>query len=324
MYEKKIIKPRLTPSLEQIMDICSQYDIGELLSVAEVIPNTANINIKLLTKKGEFVIKIFTSVPQRFDFILNTLEKLKRNSLPVLLPIKNKKGQNYSKFGSKLLQVTEFSHGYPFIFDEMQARSSGVTLRRFHKILSDTNNPVKPKASLYPSSSIIKKGIHALERMKGEIPKERICLVNTLYCKVIDKWETKSKHLPKTIIHGDWHQGNQLYDQMGEVCCIMDFDYMARAERIFDVAYALWCFRINTESINIAKSFMQGYGALSREEISLLPLELARINYFFICSSGLSPNPKHELDNQYRLQYPFMMWALSKDGENIIKRLCEK
>jgi hypothetical protein len=104
----------------------------------------------------------------------------------------------------------------------------------------------------------------------------------------------------------------------------MDFDYMATAERIFDVAYALWCFRINKESMDIAKAFMQGYGSLSNKEVCLLPLELARINYFFICSSGLSPNTKHEFDNQYRLQYPFMMWSLSKDGENTIRRLCDK
>jgi Ser/Thr protein kinase RdoA (MazF antagonist) len=240
------------------------------------------------------------------------------------LPIKNKKGQYYSILGSKLMQVTEYSHGHPFKFDEIQARSSGITLRRFHDILSETNDQIKPKASLYPSSIIIKRGIHALEKMRGEIPKEWIYSVNTLYDKVIGKWETKSKNLSKTIIHGDWHQGNQLYNQKGEVCYIMDFDYMTRAERIFDVAYALWCFRINKEAINIAKAFMQGYGSLSNKEVCLLPLELARINYFFICSSGLSPDAKHEFESQYRLQYPFMMWALSKDGENTIKRLCEK
>ena len=45
-------------------------------------------------------------------------------------------------------------------------------------------------------------------------------------------------NLPTTIIHGDWNPGNQLYQENGEVICILDFDSIERGECVFDVAYA--------------------------------------------------------------------------------------
>jgi Ser/Thr protein kinase RdoA (MazF antagonist) len=243
----------------------------------------------------------------------------------VLLPLENIKGAHYSKFGSKTLQVTRFMQGQSFSHDKKQAYSSGHTLRKVHDALSDIKSPISPKASLYPSTSILKEGISKMERIRDKNTKDQIDLVIQLYDGIIEKWESKSTQLPKTIIHGDWHQGNQLYSESGDVCCIMDFDFIARAERLFDIAYSLWHFKIHKESISMAKAFMEGYGygKLKKQEIKLLPLEIARINYFFICTSALSLNPEYELKNQFNQQYPFLKWALSKDGENTINYLCQ-
>ena len=67
-----------------------------------------------------------------------------------------------------------------------------------------------------------------------------------------------------------------------------------------------------------------GYGKLTEQEVKLLPLELARINYFFICTATLSLNPEYELINQSSQQYPFIKWALSKEGKNTLNYLCQK
>jgi Ser/Thr protein kinase RdoA (MazF antagonist) len=187
-------------------------------------------------------------------------------------------------------------------------------------------SPGVPRASLYPSANIIREGLSKMERIEDKESKEEIELINRLYSEIVESWESKSMQLPKTIIHGDWHQGNQLFSDSGDVCCVMDFDFITRAERLFDIAYSLWRFRIHKEGMGIAKAFMEGYGysKLTNQEIKLLPLELARINYFFICTSALSLNPEHELKNQFNQQYPFLKWALSEDAKSTIKYLCQK
>lgn len=326
MNKELIKKVRLIPTLEQTIDICHQYGIGHLISILEVFENTANVNMKILTSTGTYVIRIFSADLQRANFILSILRTLESNDIPVLLPMKNINGEHYMKFGSKCLQITRFKHGQTFSFNNKQAWSSGKTLYKFHDALAHITDPIIPKASLYPSINILREGISKMERIRDKSSNDKIDIVIKLYDEIVEKWESKSTHLPKTIIHGDWHQGNQLYSESGNVCCIMDFDFITRAERIFDIAYSLWHFRIYKENISMAKNFMEGYGygKLTEQEIKLLPLEIARINYFFICTSTLSLNPEYELNNQFNQQYAFINWALSMDGENIINYLCQK
>jgi Ser/Thr protein kinase RdoA (MazF antagonist) len=316
-------KIKIIPTANQITEICYRYDIGNLISIIEVIENTANINIKILTNKGTFVIRISSVDHNRYNFIMKVLTTLDSNNVPVLLPLKNIEGEYISSFGLKYIQVTNFNKGHAFNYSEKQAYSSGRILRRFHDVLINTSEEIKPSNSVYPSLSTINKGIKMMEGMDYDISKEELNLVTSLYEQITDAWESNSKDLPVTIVHGDWHQGNQLYSDSEKVSCIMDFDFMTKAERLFDVAYALWHFRIYKESMNIGKAFLQGYGALTIKEIELLPLEIARINYFFICTSPLALNPKQELKNQIEHQYPFIMWALSSEGKIAIKNLCK-
>lgn len=326
MSKELVKKVRLIPSLEQIVDICQLYELGDLVSIMQVIEDTANINMKILTKTGTYVIRIFTADSQRVKDILGILNTLSNNEIPVLLPIKNKDGDYFIKFGSKNLQITRFKHGQSFSHNNKQAWSSGKTLYKFHSALANIGNLCPPRASLYPSSKIIKEGLSKMDRIKDKNSMDKIELVNRLFDDIVEKWESKSVELPKTIIHGDWHQGNQLYSEAGNVCCIMDFDFITRAERLFDIAYSLWHFRIHKEGLDVAKAFMEGYGngRLTEQEIRLLPLELARINYFFICTSALSLNPEYELNNQFNQQYPFLKWALSEDGRDTLNYLCQR
>jgi Ser/Thr protein kinase RdoA (MazF antagonist) len=314
---------RLIPTTEQVIDICRQYNLGNLISVSECIDSTSNINMKIKTSKGDFVIRIFSGDPQRLDFIMETLKNLDNNMVPVLIPLRDVDGKYFSKFYSKNIQVTRFRSGIPFCGDCRQAYSSGKTLRRFHDVLSSSIEKARPRASLYPSASVIREGIRKLEGIRN-LSKEQLNLITSLYDTIFGRWEQGALELPSTIVHGDWHQGNLLFNEFGEVSCIMDFDFITRAERIFDVAYALWHFRIYKGDVRCAKDFMDGYGKLTSAEINLLPLEIARINYFFICTSVLSLNPEYEFNNQINQQYPFIVWSLSKEGEQMIKYLCER
>lgn len=324
MDEKAAKRARVIPNFEQTAEICNKYNLGGLIDITEKIENTSNVNLKIQTKKGKFVIRIFPGDPQRLNFIMDVLKNLDNNDIPVLMPLRNIEGGYFYKFHTKNIQVTRFRNGKAFAHNPKQAAASGKILRRFHDVLAQTPELVRPRGSIYPSTNIIRESISKIQHAPKNIPAEHIKLITSLYDQIVEKWEAHKQPLPNTIIHGDWHQGNLQYSDMDEVSCIMDFDFITRAERIFDIAYALWRFRIYKESQNLGKSFLEGYGRLSPQEIEILPLEIARINYFFICSSALTRNPIEEVNRQIELQYPFITWALSKDGEKAIKSLCER
>lgn len=310
------------PSFALISDICEAYGIGSLFKILKRIEDTANINLIILTNRGKYVIKIFNCDSKRFDFIMNTLKRLHIKRLPVLTPLKSKSGEYFMELDPGILQITKFISGYPFTFSLRQAMCSGKMLFRFHDALSGTENFVKPIASLYPSTDIIQDGISRLKKMDDEIPREQIDSIIELYDQIVNKWEADKPSLSETIIHGDWHQKNLIFKENEDICCIMDFEFMTKAERIFDIAYALWRLQITMGNIDVAKAFMEGYGKLTKDEIQYLPMEICRIIYYYICTSTLSLNPKAELDNQFRSHYPFMKWVMSEDGQRTIRGLC--
>lgn len=312
------------PSLPQISNICEAYGIGNLVKIVKQFEDTANVNIEIIAQTGKYVIKVFACEPERFDFILNTLIKLRLNKLPVLIPLKNKAGDYFMEIGQEILQVTKFVYGYPFNYSVKQAMSSGKMLRKFHDTLYDTKNFVRPVASLYPTTDTLQNGIARLKKMDEEIPRQQIDSIIELYDDIVDKWEISKPNLPETIIHGDWHQKNQIYNKSEEVCCIMDFDFITRAERIFDIAYTLWRLRIDLGHMDAAKAFMEGYGQLSFEEIKHLPLEICRISYYYICTSSLSINPVYDFTNHFQSHYPLIKWVLSEDGQSVIRSLCKQ
>ncbi|HOE56136.1 MAG TPA: phosphotransferase [Bacillota bacterium] len=312
------------PSFSQISDICDSYGIGNLIKIVRQIEDTANVNIEIIAQTGKYVIKIFTCDSKRFDFILDILGKLRVNKLPVLMPLKNKSGSYFLKIGPKILQITKFVYGYPFNYSVKQTMSSGKMLHKFHDTLSYTGSFIKPIASLYPSTDTLQNGINRLKNMDGEIPGKQIDSILGLYDETVGKWETCKPDLPETIIHGDWNQDNLIFSKSEEVCFIMDFEFITKAERLFDIAYALWRLNINQGHMDAARAFMEGYGTLSYEEMQYLPLEICRISYYYICTSALSLNPKNELTNHFKSHYPFIKWVLSNNGQKIIRDLCKQ
>ena len=322
--EKNIKVVKINPTLEQVCEICRQYGIGNLISIMGEIENSVNSNLKILTDRGTYVIKALNMESQRFDFIMSILLDLIKNNIPVLLPLKNEEGLYYIKFDKQAFQVTKFMYGKHFFHSGYQAWHSGTALRKFHDTLAETPELIKPKGSIYPSEKIIKTCLDKISIMENEITKNQIIYVNDLYDNIMTKWERRSVGLPQTIIHGDWNLRNQLYSDTGEVCCIMDFDFITRAERLFDVAYSLWCFQVKEDSIDIMKAFMTGYGGLTPKEIYLLPLAIARIHYFFICSAVLSLNPLLDFNNNIKQLDPFIQWVLSSNGKSIIRGLCKE
>jgi Ser/Thr protein kinase RdoA (MazF antagonist) len=199
--------------------------------------------------------------------------------------------------------------------------SSGHTLKRIHTALNDDFNISEPAASVYPSTSVFNESIIRIEALRGSITNQQISLINSLYTRIVDKWEERARGLPLTIIHGDWKTKNQMFTGDGDVCAVLDFDFIQRKERLFDIAYAIYNL-LEYWNYPIMNSFIEGYGPLTEHEVEILYLAVARISFFFLCTASFSKNAILRINQQLVRQVPIIESVLSNSGRAIFAELC--
>jgi homoserine kinase type II len=118
-----------------------------------------------------------------------------------------------------------------------------------------------------------------------------------------DWWEADGFLLPEQAVHGDYGGDNLLF-QGDEVVGILDFDFLAVRERIYDVAYALyWYFsRLESEcepadlSWKKAAHLVAHYNnatthPLIPDEWDALPVEIARVPLYWIAEASFARDP---------------------------------
>jgi len=315
---------RHIPSSNEIQAICNEFDMGDVFKIYGDLGGLFNVNLKIETNKGLYVIRIRSGIASKehLDYQQSIMSILKSYGIPVLTLITTKDGRNYSYYKDRFVQINPYVKGNKFSNNLIQIFSSGKMLCKIHKALADVKAGPLPKWSNYPSNNILIEGLNKLKNMKDNLTKKEIRKADNLYKKVMNKWREIKIDLPETVIHGDWHPWNQLYSNDGTVKCIMDFDFIQRAERIHDVAYALWAILSNKDTYYLGEGFLQGYNELTYEEKNILPIAIARASLFFICTASFISNPVIELRDQVLKQEPFINWVLSK-GKEEIKKMCK-
>jgi Ser/Thr protein kinase RdoA (MazF antagonist) len=108
-----------------------------------------------------------------------------------------------------------------------------------------------------------------------------------------------------------------LYKRNGEVCCVMDFDTLQRGERVFDVAYALYFYLIQHGDVALGRGFLKGYGSLTEEEITVLPILIARVGLYF----GILVE---EGEFQFARNKARLEWVISAQGRRTLQRFCSR
>ncbi len=314
---------RHIPDTEQIIGFCREYGLGELLNVDGELGGLFNVNLKIMTTSGRFVIRVMSGLADEahIRYTERLISVLREAGVPALAPLNDRSGRSYSIWNGRIVQVAPFVDGISFNRTPHQAESSGRMLRKMHDALVHEKAGPLPRWSNYPSKSILEEGMNLLRTFDDGINQADKSRVYRLYDRVMERWNGAERILPQTIIHGDWHPWNQLYDNNGDICCVMDFDFMQRAERIHDAAYALWAMLPDPSLKELAGPFLRGYGRMTPEESELLPAAVARASLFFVCTASFTPDPAHELQTQLTKQEPFIEWILSEDGGKSIRSL---
>ncbi|MCR8632896.1 phosphotransferase [Paenibacillus radicis (ex Xue et al. 2023)] len=292
------------------------FPIGKLKGIGRKLGGSYNINIKVETSRGEFVVRILnrSNTEEHLHYTQKVFATLSEHGVPVLNPILTSSGDPFINYKDKLLQVTPFVRADAFQCRHNQVRASARTLSVFHQSLQNTRPGPEPDWSFYRSRHYFMNTIDLLKNIEG-IPKHELKRVEKLAEHLLETWEESQDDLPTGIIHGDWHFWNQLY-KSDEVYCVMDFDFIQQGKRVHDIAYALWAIYILLPDYakTFDEIFIKGYANLTEEELKILPIAIAKVSLFFLCQAAYSSTPAEKWRKQYRRQMPLMEWLLA-DGE---------
>lgn len=296
--------------------ICKEYGIGNLQKIESKLGGFVNMNLKIHTCKGKYVVRIFLEdiEQERLDYAYAIVLKLSNASVPALTPILNQEGLYYSRYKDYLVQVTPFVEGSPFEWLTKQAYNSGQMLCKMHQALTTVQESPKSTGvyqyyQLDPLSIMIQ-----LTERGHDLPSHEGSDIDDYYT-LINQHSIETSELPMTIIHGDWNPWNQLYTENCEVNCVMDFDSLQLGERVFDVAYALYFFLIQHQNESLGREFLKGYGCLTQQEIIVLPILIAKIGLFFGLFVGHG-------EFEFAKNKPRLEWILSDQGMAAIQSLC--
>lgn len=310
------------PDDTDLTKICEEFGLGDLLCNHGDLGGLYNVNLKIETNKGMYVIRVASGLAseRHLRYSKQVIDVLHHANIPVLTPIVNEHGANYTTYKGRFVQITPFIEAFAFQTNHRFANASGRVLRKMHDTLVNAQAGPLPEWSNYPSFIVLEEGMTLLKEV-CRVPPKQLTIAESLYVRVMDEWEKLCHDLPKTIIHGDWHMWNALYDTNGEVRAVLDFDFMQRAERIHDVAYMMWALLPNDSFPQLGIAFLQGYGELTDIEKRILPVAIARASVFFICTSSFNPVPTEELERQLARQGPFIEWLLSNEGRGRVADL---
>ncbi|KRE99385.1 hypothetical protein ASG89_27885 [Paenibacillus sp. Soil766] len=303
--------------LNDLQSICREFGIGDFISVEGKLGGYVNTNIKIKTDKGLYVIRIYREKfdPERIHYAHETVSILRSSNLPALMPLQNKAGNYFSTRNEYFIEVTPFVDAHHFQWLPTQAYFSGNMLSKMHQTLMHAQKEPPIRESIYHFYNwSVPNDTPKLQPIYNWTPHQiaQIYQMNDMILNYSHHLEDVLSNLPTTILHGDWNPGNQLYQENGEVCCILDFDSIQRGERVFDVAYALYFFLLKEKGKGLVKPFIQGYGGLSEQENGVLPSMIAKLGLFF--GSFINKG-----DLEFAKQQKLVEWVFSPEGVQVLQ-----
>ena len=265
-------------SAEQMAELLSQYDLGQLVSAKGIAEGIENSNFMVDTDQTRVFLTLYEKRvdPEQLPFFLHLLDHLADKGCHVPRFLSDRNGDQIQQVAGRPACVIEFLNGVSAsVPTPIQANSVGLALGEMHGALVDFDGTRPNSMNLAAWHDLAKKcGAEALNEIAPNLSKVIADELNHLNA----HWP---KHLPTSIIHADLFPDNVLMLN-DKVTGLIDFYFSCTDIRAFDVAitHAAWCFSADGSeySEEVSQSLLQGYETsfgLSKEEQVALPI-LAR------------------------------------------------
>lgn len=257
---------------DKIQKICSEYGIGNYISTEKATGGLLNDNYILTTNTGKYFIKsVREGAKNKLKIIYEAETLMKSRGIPAISMLITKSG------GIFVSDDTEVYTLYLFIesdkkndYSRDDYRSMGKMLAKIHIAGSaDIPDLLKSKEFKRPSSEII---LNRLKSYRDKIDKKNErnsadkLFLEYINFKLAAIKKIKEVNLPNdTLIHGDYHPGNLLFDKTtGKIIGVCDWEKVEFAPRSYELARSLLytCFNNKHKKIEAladSKSFLEGY-----------------------------------------------------------------
>lgn len=303
---------RATLSSDLLATLTQTYGLDAITTFSD-LGGTYNLNLALHTATGHYVARVYR--PWITVERLTALQALKRElyalQLPTILPLPTLADATFTLFEERLVELELFlvnNRAYDALPFYLQA---ATMLGRLHNGLRFVGTNLKlpeprvanyaPPETLQAWVSYVQQHLHATE--PHAVQAQKTCrAAQALLEPILVWWRNHREALPQQLIHGDYGLGNLAFDQR-EIVGLFDFDFVARRERLFDLAYtAFWMlYRLPIKPLgqnmwNSVRQFVEHYEQasvlpLTDMERFALPIEMARVPIYWIAEAAFLPNP---------------------------------
>lgn len=223
---------------KHLEEVCEAFDLGTPVSVEENQEGVLNLNYSLITDRGHFFIKSVRDRRKDSIPVIAAAERFMQDGgLPAVAMMPRTNGEVFLSLGSDVYTVYPYlEHSSPH---EIPYEALGAMLARIHArgteplpellqavhMTEKRNEVVATKLAAY-------KGLAA----SGNEPDDTLFLsyIDTKL-ELLDRLPTVPAYTP-TLVHGDYHVGNILFNKDGQVIGICDWEKAELAPRAYEIA----------------------------------------------------------------------------------------
>lgn len=301
----------------------AHYAVGPIQTSRD-LGGAYNLNVYLHTTTGNYVARVYRPWVKagRLNAVQGVRAWLGERGIPTIQPLSTIDDATFAIVQERLIEVEPYiAHSTPqetWTFYE----HAFLLLGHLHNALAQYPQPgamPPPMVENYATPDLLREWttitLQKLQQAEDQRGKEAT-YVTEKALRIIEplqeQWRQMKAHLPLQLVHGDYGTGNLLWTNRG-IAAVVDFDFLAYHERIFDIAYALfWMFtRMQPGSAAQDWAWQRASGlidvynkvnhaALSQEERLALPLEIARVPLYWIAEAAFLENPVEAVLSQIR------------------------
>jgi Ser/Thr protein kinase RdoA (MazF antagonist) len=248
-------RERFSPS--ELAVVLSHYDIGVLESAKE-FPRGSRHAPKLLLQspRGRYLLKRRATGrddPFKVAFSHALVGHLLDRNSPCPPWYGTREDSNsLLQIGGHVYEIFEYVQGERYDSSLEQTFYAGYTPRVLSSSSGGFQYGMDPPAGSYHDADVVRNGLNQIPTTTNEHDSvvgheaELLQITQELH----ERYDAAATRVndggfaewPVTIIHGDWHPGNMLY-QGHKVCAVLDFDAARHQPRIVDIAYGMLQFR---------------------------------------------------------------------------------
>jgi len=214
-------------SPEQLGEILSEFELGDLLGFEGIAAAIENTNYFLTTSAGKFVLTIFETLPVvELDYFLELMAHLADRNIPNPVPVKTR-GESFlgSVSGKPCAVVNRLEGKSVSVPTKDNCRQVGAALAQLHLAAADfEGRRVNDRGGAWRAG--------VLQKAADCLPAEDLGLIDALGTIAdIESWQS----VPQGVVHADLFRDNVLF--AGEqLSGIIDFYYAFNGPLIYDLA----------------------------------------------------------------------------------------